>query len=143
MSFEAEVLLVRLRKHGAVLILPTLALGVAAFLASFLSGKFAEPWQNIVLYSVCGLIAFLGFVVPWLRWITAWTDVTTTRVVQRSGLFGQNFRAVSMLSIESVELGPRRVISLFVSGGKSLEIHWVSNAKVVASEISRLAEKRQ
>mgnify|MGYP000682757378 FL=1 len=142
MSFEAEVLLVRLRKHGAVLILPTLALGVAAFLASFLSGKFAEPWQNIVLYSVCGLIALLGFVVPWLRWITAWTDVTTTRVVQRSGLFGQNFRAVSMLSIESVELGPRRVISLFVSGGKSLEIEWVSNDKVVASEISRLAEKR-
>ena len=142
MSFEAEVLLVRLRKHGAVLILPTLALGVAAFLASFLSGKFAETWQNIVLYSVCGLIALLGFVVPWLRWITAWTDVTTTRVVQRSGLFGQNFRAVSMLSIESVELGPRRVISLFVSGGKSLEIEWVSNAKVVASEISRLAEKR-
>ncbi|MFM5904826.1 MAG: hypothetical protein ACKORF_01815 [Micrococcales bacterium] len=142
MSFEAEVLLVRLRKHGSVLILPTLALGIAAFLASFLTGKFSEQWQNIVLYSVCGAIAFLGFVVPWLRWITAWTDITTTRVVQRSGLFGQNFRAVSMLSIESVELGARRVIQLNVSGGKSLEIQRVTNAKTVASEISRLAEKR-
>lgn len=142
MSFEAEVLLVRLRKHGSVLILPTLALGIAAFLASFLTGKFSEQWQNIALYSVCGAIAFLGFVVPWLRWITAWTDITTTRVVQRSGLFGQNFRAVSMLSIESVELGARRVIQLNVSGGKSLEIQRVTNAKTVASEISRLAEKR-
>ena len=143
MSFEAEVLIVRLRKHGAVLILPTLALGIAAFLATFMTGKFSEQWQNIVLYSVCGAIAFLGFVVPWLRWITAWTDITSTRVVQRSGLFGQNFRAVSMLSIEKVELGARRMIQLYVSGGKSMEIEWVANARTVASEISRLAENRQ
>lgn len=138
MSFESEFLLVRLRARGSRLIIPTAFLALAAFLISFLNDKFSEDWQKYGLYGLAAAIALFGFVVPLIRYLTAWTDITTSRVVQRSGLFGQNFRAVSHANVERVELGSR-VITLFVAGEEALEIASVPKAKLVATELSKLA----
>jgi hypothetical protein len=137
-SFEAEVLLGRFRARGSRLFLPTVFLGVAAFLATFITGKLSEQWMWITAYVLCGALAFFGFLVPLLRYLSSWTDVTTSRVVQRSGLFGQNYRSVSMANIQRVELGAGSVVTLFVSGEEALELRGLPKAKVLAQEISRL-----
>ena len=140
MSFEAEILLARLRARGSKLLGPTLLLGLAAFLFSFLSPKATEPWQVIVLDSACGILAILGFVIPLLRYLSAWTDVTTSRVVSRSGLVGQNFREISLADVQRVEL-TGGLISIQVLGQEVLEIRSLPKAKLVAQEISQLTAK--
>ena len=140
MSFEAEVLLARLRARASKLLGPTLLLGLAAFLFGFLSPKTTEPWQAIALDSICGLIVLFGFAVPLLRYLTAWTDVTSSRVVSRSGLFGQNFREISLAEVQRVEL-TSGLITIHVLGQEVFEIRSLPKAKLVAQEISQLTAK--
>ncbi|MEN9715669.1 MAG: hypothetical protein RJA35_1136 [Actinomycetota bacterium] len=134
------MLLGRFRARGSRLILPTLFLAVSAFLLSFLYGRFTEQWQLIALYSVCGLIAFFGFLIPLLRYLTAWTDVTTARVVVRSGLWGQNYRSVSLAQVQQVEQSGS-VITLQVQGEEALEIRGLPKSKLVSQEISNLVAR--
>lgn len=141
MSFEAEVLLGRFRARGTRLIWPTIFLGITCFLATFLVGKLTEQWQQIAAYVVYGLILLLGFLVPVLRYLTAWTDLTSSRVVQRSGLFGQHFRQISYHQIERVELGAGRLITLYVAGEEAMELRSIPKTRIVAQEISRLSAK--
>lgn len=142
MSFEAEMLLGRFRARGSRLLLPTFFLGIAAFLATFLSGKFVEQWINISIYASCGALALFGFGIPLLRYLTSWTDVTTSRVVQRSGVFGQNYRSVSYENIERVELTGGSRVTLFVLGENALELVGLPKAKLIAQEISALCGPR-
>ena len=140
MSFESEILLGRFRARGSRLLIPTLLLGLAAFLLSFLYGRLTEQWQLIALYMVTGLIAFFGFLIPLLRYLTAWTDVTTARVVSRSGLWGQRYRSVSLASVERVETAAG-VISLYIPGEEALELRGLPKAKLISQEISNLVAK--
>lgn len=141
MSFEAEILLGRFRARGTRLIWPTIFLGLTCFLATFLVGKLTEQWQQIAAYVVYGLILLFGFLVPVLRYLTAWTDLTSSRVVQRSGLFGQHFRQISYQQIERVELGAGRLITLYVAGEEAMELRSIPKTRIVAQEISRLSAK--
>lgn len=140
MSFESEYLLVRLRARGSRLLLPTLFLAIGAFLLSYLNGRFAEQWQQITVYVVCGLIALFGFVFPLIRYLTAWTDITTARVVVRSGIFGQRFREVSLSKIDRVELTGVSRLTLGVREEEDLVIAGVPKLRLIASEITRLAD---
>lgn len=140
MSFESELLLGRFRARGSRLALPALMLGIAAFLLSFLYGRFTQQWQQIALYSVCAAIAILGFLVPALRYLTAWTDITTARVVTRAGLWGQRYRAVSLAQVERVEQAAG-VITLFVAGEEALELRGLPRPKLISQEISNLVAR--
>jgi membrane protein YdbS with pleckstrin-like domain len=140
-SFEAEILLARFRARGSRLIWPTFFLGLTCFLAAFLAGKLNEQWQQIAAYVVYGLVLLFGFVIPVVRYLTSWTDLTTTRVVQRSGLFGQRYRQISYSQIERVELGAGRLITLYVAGEEAMELRSIPKTRIVAQEISRLSAK--
>lgn len=141
MSFESELLIARLRPRGVRLILPTLLLMLASFLAGLLGERFTEPWQIYTVYSVCGALAVLGFLLPLIRHATTWTDITNARVVIRSGLFGQNYDAISLAEIQRVELLAGGIISLTV-GSDEVQVRNLPKPKFIAQEISRLVERR-
>jgi len=141
MSFESEILLARLRPRGSKLILPTLLLMLAAFLAGLLGERFDEPWQVYTVYGACASLALFGFLFPMIRYATTWTDITNARVVIRSGLFGQNFDSISLAEIKRVELQSGGIISLAV-GDEEVSVRGLPKPKLVAQEISRLAERR-
>lgn len=142
MSFESELLIARLRGRGSRLIIPTLLLMLAAFLLGLLGERFEEPWQIYAVYGVCAALAFFGFVVPIIRYATTFTDVTNARVVLRSGIFGQNFDSISLADIERVELLAGGIISL-VMKDEEVTLRGLPKPKFVASEISRLVERRK
>lgn len=141
MSFESEILLARLRPRGSKLILPTLLLMLASFLAGLLGERFSEAWQTYTVFGVCGALAFFGFLIPTIRYVTTWTDITNARVVIRSGLFGQNFDSISLAEIKRVELQAGGLIALQV-GEEEVVMRALPKPKLVAQEISRLAERR-
>ena len=138
MSFEEEVLLARVRARGSRLLMPTLLLCVAAFLSTFLSSHFDQQWQLTALYSVCGAVAVLGFVVPLVRYLTAWTDITTAQIITRAGIFGQRYRAVALANVDRIELETSRTITVHVNGEEPLSLVGLPKAKLIAQELISL-----
>ena len=138
MSFQAEILLARLRARGSKLVVPTLMLGVGAFAFGFFSPKATESWQAILLAVVCGAFALLGFAVPVIRYLTSWTDITTSRLITRSGLFGQRFREVSLTEVQRVELGGGRAIIVHLLNQDPITLRSLPKPKLVAQELSNL-----
>lgn len=142
MTFLAETQIAKLRPRAGRLFWPSAALFLAAFALSFFTGRLTEQWQNIVLWSVTGAIAFLFWLIPLLRYLSSYVEVTSNRVISRAGLMGQNRREVSMLSIRQVELTRGRSITLYVEGEEALVLEGLPKHKLVAAEIERLSASK-
>lgn len=139
MSFLAEHRIAKLRPRGAQLLLPNLVLFAVCFAMAFFAGRLVEQWQYIVLWSVCGGIAILFWLFPTLKYLSTFLEVTTTRVLYRSGLLGQNRRELSLAQIKDVQISKGRAISIMVDGQEPLVIPGIPKHKLVAVEIDRLA----
>ena len=138
MSFESEVLLGRFRAHGSRLIIPSVLLGLAAFLLSFFYGWANEQWQQWLLFGGTGALAFFGFVIPVIRYLTAWTDITTARVVVRSGVWGQHYRSISIANIGELKRLPGGPITIQVAGEDDLELRGLPKPRLIIQELTRL-----
>jgi uncharacterized membrane protein YdbT with pleckstrin-like domain len=139
MSFLVEQRIARIRPRGSKLFFPNLVLFVVCFVAAFFSGRLTEQWQNILLWTACGLVVFLFWFLPILRYASTFLEVTTTRVLYRSGLLGQKRQEVSLTKIKDVQLTKSRSISIVIDGQEPLVITGIPKHKMVAVEIDRLA----
>lgn len=139
MSFLAEQRIARLRPRGSRLFLPNLVLFLVSFAAAFFSGRLTLQWHYTVLWSVCATIAFLFWLIPLLRYLSTYLEVTTTKVLYRSGLLGQHRRELSLTQIKDVQISKGRSISIIVEGQEPLLIRGIPKHKTVALEIDRLA----
>jgi membrane protein YdbS with pleckstrin-like domain len=139
MSFLADQRIAKIRLRGTRLFFPNLFLFIACFLASFFSGRLTEQWHYTVLWSICGAIAFLLWLIPLLRYLSTYLVISTTRVLFRSGLLGQNRREVSLSQIKDVQITKGRSISIIVEGQDPLVVRGIPKHKTVALEIDRLA----
>lgn len=142
MSFESEVLIARVRQRGSKLLLPTLLLMIAAFLTTLLASRFDQDWQRITLFSACGALAFFGFLLPLVRYLTTYTDITNSQVVQRSGVIGSYYQTVSLADLSSIEIGSGRSVVLESLGSEPLVIRGLPKPRLIAAEITRLAGAR-
>jgi hypothetical protein len=140
-SFIESRRIARLRPSAIRLFLPFLALGIASFGASFYSGRLPEQWMNITLYSVAGAIAFFFWLIPLLRYLSAYVDIFTTRVLFRSGLMGQNRSEANFSQVTDVRLGDRRRIQLTLTTGDIVELPALPKAKRLVAEIQTLVAK--
>lgn len=139
MSFLAEQRIARIRPRGSKLFFPSVVLFAACFALAFFSGRLSEQWQYSVLYIVAGSVTFFFWFIPLLRFMSTFLEVTTTRVLYRSGLLGQKRREVSLTQIKDVQLTKGRTISIVVDGQEPLVIAGIPKHKMVAVEIDRLA----
>ncbi|MEY3846755.1 MAG: hypothetical protein RJA66_1022 [Actinomycetota bacterium] len=140
-SFIESRRIARLRPSAIRLFLPFLALGIASFGASFYSGRLPEQWMNITLYSAAGGIAFFFWLIPLLRYLSAYVDIFTTRVLFRSGLMGQNRSEANFSQVTDVRLGDRRRIQLALTTGDIVELPALPKAKRLVAEIQTLVAK--
>lgn len=140
-SFIESRRIARLRPSAIRLLLPFLALGIASFGASFYSGRLPEQWMNITLYSLAGAIAFFFWLLPLLRYLSAYVDIFTTRVLFRSGLMGQNRSEANFSQVTDVRLGDRRRIQLTLTTGDIVELPALPKAKKLVAEIQTLVAK--
>lgn len=140
-SFIESRRLARIRPSSFRLFLPFLALAVACFGVSFYSGRLPEAWMDITMYSVAGAIAFFFWLIPVLRYLSAYVDIYTTRVVSRSGLMGQQRSEANFSQITDVRLGDGRRIQLATNNGEVLELPRLPKAKKLIAEIQALVSK--
>ena len=140
-SFIESRRIARVRPRAIRLFFPFLVLAAASFVVSFYSGRLPEQWMNITLYSVAGAVAFLFWLIPVLRYLSAYVDIFTTRVLYRSGLMGQRRVEANFSQVTDVQLGDRRKIQLTVAGGEIVELPALPKAKKLVTEIQALVAK--
>ena len=97
-------------------------------------------WQTYTLYGTCAVAALIGFLLPLLRYLASWTDITTARVVSRAGLWGQRYRSVSIANIQRVEQAGRTV-TLYIQGEEAMDLVGLPKPKLVSQELSNLVAK--
>lgn len=139
MSFLSEQRLAKLRPRAAQMILPTLVLGFVSAAITAFTDRLPEQWQVITLWSIGGAIAFVFWLLPLLRYVSTYLEVTTSRVILRSGLMGQHRREISLSKISDVRLGRGGTFSLILDDQEEVVVRSVPRHKMVALEIDRLA----
>jgi membrane protein YdbS with pleckstrin-like domain len=119
------------------MILPTLILGLVAAVLTFFESRHLESWQSIVLYVAASVVIFFGWIVPLVRQLVAWVEISTARLVWRDGIFGQKRREVSWYEVSAVEFVRGRV-TVFIHGQEPLVLKGLPKGKQVASELQNL-----
>jgi hypothetical protein len=97
--------------------------------------------MDITMYSVAGAVAFFFWLIPVLRYLSAYVEVFTTRVLYRSGLMGQQRSEANFSQVKDVRLGDRRRIQLALTNGEIVELPRLPKAKKLIAEIQALVAK--
>lgn len=142
MSFQAEQHLARIRPSRGRLILPHLGLFLASALVGFYAGRLPEQWQNILVWSIAGLLALVLWLIPLITYLTHWSTITTSRISTRAGLFGQRHREVSLSKIVGAQAGPKGTVMLSIQGEEPFVLSKVPRPRTLANHINALIESK-
>lgn len=82
----AERVIARFRPHARRLFWPSVALIADAGAVGYLGGSFPARWENLAVYVLGALVAFVAFVLPLFSWLARRYVITTRRLVLRRGL---------------------------------------------------------
>lgn len=132
---EAERVVARLRRHGRVLVLPSLALLAVSGAAGFFAGRFPEAWQNLLVLAGAAVLAIALFLLPLVAWLSARYTITSRRVIVRRGLLVRERR--ELLHSRGYDVTVRRswLQSLFRSGDVS--VNTSTERPVVLKDVPR------
>jgi len=116
----AERVVARLRRHGRVLVLPSLALLAVCGAAGYFTGRFPEAWQNLLVIAGAAVLALVLFLLPLFAWLTTRYTITSRRVIVRRGFLVRERR--ELLHSRGYDVTVRRgwLQSLFRSGDVSV-----------------------
>ena len=137
-SFIESRRIARIRPRAIRLFFPFLALALACFAVSFYSGRLPEQWMYVTLYSVAGVVAFVFWLLPVLRYLSSYVDIFTTRILSRSGLMGQRRVEAHFAQVTDVQLAEGRSIQLTTRDGEIVELPSLPKAKKIVAEIQSL-----
>jgi membrane protein YdbS with pleckstrin-like domain len=140
-TFQQEFVLARVRQRGSKLWFAHLTLFAGVFVLAFMSGHVYEDWINFTAYSVVGLLLLVFWLIPTWRFATNFVDITTTRVVQRGGLFARTKREVANTAITSVDYSRGKGIVLSVADAEPLILSGLPKAKDLAEELRQTLAK--
>jgi uncharacterized membrane protein YdbT with pleckstrin-like domain len=146
-----EAVVARLRPHGRAMFLPSVALVVIVGAAGYLYGRFAEPWQNLVVLGGALLLGVLLWLLPLLVWLGRHYTITTRRIVLRRGLFVRVRQELLHSRGYDVTVRKNALQSLFRSGDVQINtgldrpvvLHDVPGADLVQAAIHDLMELSQ
>jgi len=119
------------------MILPTLILGLVVGGLSFFENRTLESWQTMTINIVAGVVVFFAWMVPLVRQLVRWVEVSTSRLIWRDGLFGQKRREISWHEVSAVETSRGR-ITVFIHGQEPLVLVGMPKAKQLGREMQNL-----
>ncbi|MGJ0202626.1 PH domain-containing protein [Leucobacter sp. gxy201] len=145
---EPESVVLRIRRHGRVLVLPVVALIAIAGAAGYWVGSFAEGWKNLAAAGGAVALALVLGIAPVLAWSTRRITVTNRRVIFRHGVFVRHRAELPFSRVREVRTrrGPvQRVfgsghIDLYV-GSERTTMHDVPGAALVNDALQELVER--
>jgi membrane protein YdbS with pleckstrin-like domain len=134
-SFQSEEYVGRVRKSAASLIIPTFALFVAAAVSSYFSNVATEQWVYYAILIACGLVAVLFWLVPVIRHLSFYLDITTSRITIRRGIFGGKTLDISWNQISEITFAKGRKVVIQQREGEAVELDGLPGPKKLATTL--------
>jgi hypothetical protein len=148
-SFEEQKFVV-VRRHGSALILPTVILFIVGFLYFFVEWRLPEAWQRQAFLALCIIISLVFWLVPSIKFFTNRYELTSTRAIVRSGLFGTKREEAAWGEVTGVSVS--RGIAAWIQGagdirlnreyGQDLILRRTPKVKKLSKEIEQFLGKR-
>ena len=143
----AELKVVRFRPHARRLVFTALVCIAVSGAFAYFAWSFVEEWQNWLVAAGAALIMLFLVLVPYLRWLTRSTTITTRRVIIRSGVLTQHRTEVSLAQVSEIKLKRglmQRItragdIILFSTFGSQVVLRDVPNVTLMAAALQELA----
>lgn len=139
MAFQEEQIIARIRRSWFTLTFAFLALFLAAAILSYVSNRAVEPWVLYSAYAACAVLALVFWLVPTVRHLNFYVELTTSRLIVRDGIFGQKTTELAIADIVSVELGRGRTIKIGRKSAEAVVLERMPKAKLLSSELRSLA----
>jgi membrane protein YdbS with pleckstrin-like domain len=138
-AFQEEQLIARIRRSWWRLIFPLLALFVAAAIFSYVNNRSVEQWALYLAYSIAGVLAVLFWLIPSIRHLSFYVELTSSRLVIRDGIFGQKTIELALADVTSIELGRGRKIAIGRRDAESLVLEGIPATKTFVAELRSAA----
>jgi membrane protein YdbS with pleckstrin-like domain len=138
-AFQQEQIIARIRRSWFTLTFAFLALFLAAAILSYVSNRSVEPWILYSAYAACAVLALVFWLVPTVRHLNFYVELTTSRLIVRDGIFGQKTTELAIADIVSVELGRGRTIKIGRKSAEAVVLERMPKAKLLSSELRSLA----
>ncbi len=148
-SFEEQNYVV-LRRHGAALVFPIIGLSLVGALYFFVDWRLEEPWQHQAFLAAILLLGLFFWFIPSLKFFTNRYELTSTRAVVHSGLFGTKTEEVPWGEVTGVSIS--RGVSAWLQGAGDIRLHRefgqdvflrrVPRAKKLSKEMELFLSKR-
>lgn len=147
---ETEPVVVRLRRHGRILFMPSLALiGIATALGFFSEG-FPELWMNLVFWIGLAFLLIVLWIFPLVVWLGNRVVITTRRVVIYRGVFTRSKQEVLFGRIHDVTVRQNAVQAVFGAGDlllntgaeKPIRLYDLPKANLVLSALTELVDSQ-
>ena len=135
MAFQEEQIIARIRRSWFTLTFALLALFLSAAILSYVSNRVVDQWILYSAYVVSAGLAIFFWLIPTIRHLNFYVELTTSRLIVRDGIFGQKTTEVAIAEINSVELGRGRKLTLGRRNGEPLVLEHMPKAKLIAEEL--------
>ncbi len=135
MAFQEEQVIARIRRSWWSLLLPLLSLFLAGAILSYVSNRVLEPWLVYVAYAVAGVLAFFFWLMPTIRHLNFYVELTTSRLIVRDGIFAQKTAEISLAEVAGIELLRGRSLAVNRRSGERAVFTRVPKCKWLAAEI--------
>ena len=148
-SEPAEPVVARLRRHGRILVFPSIALIVLAGAAGYVPSLLTEAWMVAPFWIVTIALAFVLWLLPLFTWMGSRVIITSRRVVVYNGLWVRTRQEILCARIHDVTVRRSAVQGIFGSGDvllntgaeKPIRLHDLPKPNLVLSALSDLVEK--
>lgn len=112
----AEHVVARIRRHGRVLLLPTLLLIAACGATGYFVWGLEESWMQLAVWGGLAVVVIFGWIVPLVWWLGQRCTITTRRVIARSGFFVRLRQEVLYTRVYDVSVRRSPLQSMLRSG---------------------------
>lgn len=124
-----------LRKHGSALIVPVVLLFIDAAIFFFVDWRMNETWQHQVLLGSVLIFGLLFWFLPSVRFFTNRYELTSTRVVVHSGIFGTQVEEVPWGEITGVSVS--RGVFAWAQRAGDLHLHREFGKDLILKRVPR------
>ena len=139
MAFQEEQIIARIRRSWFTLTFALLALFLSAAILSYVSNRVVDQWILYSAYVVSAGLAIFFWLIPTIRHLNFYVELTTSRLIVRDGIFGQKTTEVAIAEINSVELGRGRKLTIGRRNGEPLVLERMPKAKLISEELRAAA----
>lgn len=116
-----ELKVLTFRRQARRLFWSALILIATSAALPFFAGSFLEDWQNWAVLAGAALIFLLFVLIPFFRWLSRTTVVTTKRVIVRSGVFVRSRTELPFTQIREVTVKRGLLQRMFGAGSVVLQ----------------------